>query len=181
MFLWSQLTSDDANPPQQQHQPTYKKAKPVKKPVSASPFYSLAQVYAPHAVELNESILQRKGRRTLIFCVRNAPEFCGPLEQWVLMEKIAIEFANDPLNITWCDVESANMKNQWHAFFDQQGQPQDRCFVVSVVNQSKCATFTANSSLSYNELQSWVSKLVGGEIEQRYLAMDIPILPPNYV
>ncbi|OQR93622.1 hypothetical protein ACHHYP_02396 [Achlya hypogyna] len=184
MFIWSQLNADDDAPPPRpspQTAPPTPKAPPAKVATSASPFHSLASKYAPSVVELSDAVLARKGRRTLIFCVRNSPEYCSHLAQWLLMEQAATAFARDPITCAWCDIETGPMRAQWQAFFDQQGLVYNHCVAVAVVNQTKCAVLTSRTSLTFADVERWASKLLGGEIEQRSLAMDVPVLAPVFV
>jgi curved DNA-binding protein CbpA len=46
---------------------------------SASPFHSLASTYAPWTEELSMAVLQKKGRRIIVVCIRNIPEYCSHL------------------------------------------------------------------------------------------------------
>ncbi|KDO27156.1 hypothetical protein SPRG_07863 [Saprolegnia parasitica CBS 223.65] len=179
-FIWSQLQPEEPAtvPPPPPRAPS----PPPKVPTSASPFQSLAATYAPHVAELTDAHLSRRGRRTLIFCVRADPVFCSPLQQWRLMEHVALAVARDPVTCTWCDAETGAMRDQWAAFFEQQGLQPDDGFLIAIVNNTaKCAVLPPTSEVTIDVLDTWVAKLLEGQVDQQLLAMDVPVLSPIYV
>ncbi|EQC27694.1 hypothetical protein SDRG_14532 [Saprolegnia diclina VS20] len=181
-FLWSQLQPEEpiatSPPPARAQAPS----PPPKLPTSASPFQSLAATYAPHVAELTSAHLSRRGRRTLVFCVRADPVFCSPLQQWRLMEHVALAVARDPVTCTWCDAETGDMRDMWAAFFEQQGLRHDDGFLIAIVNNTaKCAVMPPSSDVTIDVLDTWIAKLLEGQVDQQALAMDVPVLSPVYV
>uniref|UniRef100_K3WZZ0 Thioredoxin domain-containing protein n=1 Tax=Globisporangium ultimum (strain ATCC 200006 / CBS 805.95 / DAOM BR144) TaxID=431595 RepID=K3WZZ0_GLOUD len=177
MIILPSKTAESAPPTSsaqgQQRGNTSSSSSSAPEPPRASPLEQLAKVFAPSIYAFNPMYLNARGRRTLVFFPDDGKHGgCSVRDQFSVMEKLAVEFQRDPLTFCWIDLQScsASDRTKWAAQFNGTTP-----FLVACSAKGKKIAMhpISLSKVSADELRSWLTRLLGGEIAQRETIPDL--------